>query len=118
MSLQRALFLLIAIALLAGLVPAGIVLDRRLATELERKSREDLVLAPRLLADREEMKADALMMHAKDLAATPGLVDVLLGGERERAKKRSSSCARRKRCGAARLRRRRLSRPHAAAKCR
>jgi signal transduction histidine kinase len=85
MSIQRALLLLLALALLAGLVPAGIVLDRRLASALTAKAREDLALAPRLLADRESMSSDGLSMHAKDLASTPGLEDAFSRADRARA---------------------------------
>jgi signal transduction histidine kinase len=82
MSLQRALFVLVAIAQLAGLVPAGLVLHRRLASTLEARAREDLLLAPALLADREAMRADAMMMHAKDLASSEGLAEALQRGDR------------------------------------
>lgn len=84
-SLQRALFAFVALALVAGLVPAGIVLDRWLAAALEGRAREDLVLAPQLFADREATRADALMMRAKDLAATPGLADAMARNDRPTA---------------------------------
>ena len=48
-SLQRASFALIGVALIAGLIPAGIVLDRRLASEIEDKARADLATAERWL---------------------------------------------------------------------
>jgi len=73
-SLQRALFALIGVALVAGLLPAGLVLDRRVATEIEKKARADLAPAPRVMIDREHMAADAMMMHAKDLAGTRDLM--------------------------------------------
>jgi signal transduction histidine kinase len=82
MSLQRVLFVLIAIALLAGLVPAAFVLDRRLASALERRAREQLLLAPALLADREQTQTDLMMMHARELASVEGLAEALEQGDR------------------------------------
>lgn len=76
-SLQRALVALVGGAVLLALVPAGVALDRRLVAELERKAREDLAMAPKVLADRNTTRADALMMHAKDLAGTPELASAL-----------------------------------------
>ncbi|MEP7382346.1 MAG: HAMP domain-containing sensor histidine kinase [Gemmatimonadota bacterium] len=77
--LSRALAGTVAIAILAGLVPAGIVLDRRLVASLEERARSDLELAPRLLADRNATYSDAIMMHAKEFAHAPGLADALAG---------------------------------------
>lgn len=75
--LSRALAGTVAIAILAGLVPAGIVLDRRLVTSLEARARSDLELAPRLLADRNAAYSDAIMMHAKEFAHAPGMAEAL-----------------------------------------
>jgi hypothetical protein len=85
LTLQRAILGAVGAALLAGLVPAGVVLDRRLASALERRARDDLALAPQLFADRVAATSDALMMHAKDLAHAPGLADAVAGGDRARA---------------------------------
>ncbi|MGH7718954.1 MAG: ATP-binding protein [Gemmatimonadaceae bacterium] len=85
MSLQRALLLLIAVVLLAGVIPAGIALDHRLKAGLEEKSREDLGLAPRVMAERARARGDVLMMHAKDLASTAGLAEALDATDRPRA---------------------------------
>ena len=71
--------------MLAGIVPAGIALDRRLAAALEQRARDDLALAPRLFADRTAATADALMMHAKDLAHAAGLAEAVATGDRVRA---------------------------------
>ncbi len=79
------MLLLLAGTTLLALVPAGLALDRRLAAELEQRVYRDLALAPRILADRERARADALKMHAMDLAALPGLADALAAGARERA---------------------------------
>jgi len=83
-SIQLALLLLIATVLVAALVPAGIALDRRLALSLDERARSDLALAPRILMDRNQSRADMLMMHAKDLAATPAL-DAALGSDADSA---------------------------------
>ncbi|HTI64750.1 MAG TPA: ATP-binding protein [Gemmatimonadaceae bacterium] len=85
LTLQRAILGALAAALLAGIVPAGVALDRRLAGALERRARDDLALAPRLFADRIASSSDALMMHAKDLAHVPGLGEAIATGDRVRA---------------------------------
>ncbi len=82
MTLQRALLLLLTAAFLAGIVPAGLLLDRRLVAELENRAREDLTLAPRILAARTEGIAESMVMHAKDVARAPGLAEALLAGDR------------------------------------
>jgi signal transduction histidine kinase len=80
--LQRALLGAIAAAILAGMIPAGIVLDRRLAAELEARARADLALAPRILADRTVANNNVLMMYAKDFAHVSGLAAALMAGDR------------------------------------
>ena len=85
LSFQRALLSLVAIALLAGLVPAGIALDRRLARELDVKARDDLRAAARVLADRTGVASDAMMMYAKEIADAPGLAPAMRAGDRAAA---------------------------------
>lgn len=85
LSLRRALLLLIGTALLAGIVPAGLVIDRRLAREVEARARDDLAQAPRLLADRNMAQAEAMIMHAKDVARAAGLAEALARGDRAAA---------------------------------
>lgn len=85
LSLNRALLGAVGAAILAGLVPAGIVLDRRLAAALEDRARVDLALAPRVLADRLSANATTLMMYAKDLALTAGLASAVAQGDRATA---------------------------------
>lgn len=85
MSLQRTLLVLIGTALVAGLVPAGIVLDRQIAASLVAGARDDLAMAAPLLADREQMKNGMEMMHAKEIAGTAGLAAALERGDRARA---------------------------------
>ncbi len=80
-SLAYALLAAMTLALLVGLVPAGILLDRRLARSLEERARIDLELAPRLLADRQLAYSDAQMMHAKELAHEPGLAEAVARGD-------------------------------------
>jgi len=85
LNLQRAILGAVVAALLAGIVPAGVALDRRLADALEQRARDDLALAPQLFKDRSASTADALMMHAKDLAHLPGLAEAVATGDRLRA---------------------------------
>jgi len=85
LSLNRALLGAVGAAILAGLVPAAIVLDRRLASALEDRARVDLALAPRVLADRMSANATTLMMYAKDLAHTAGLANAVAEGDRAAA---------------------------------
>ncbi len=81
-SLQRALLATVGIAILAGIIPAGIALDRRLASALESRALADLALAPRVLADRTGANADAMMMHAKEFSHANGLADALARADR------------------------------------
>ncbi len=82
-SLQPALLLLLGGVVLVALVPGGLLLDRRLELELERAAREELAVAPRVIADRYTARSDALMMHAKDLAAAPAVVSAFRAGDAE-----------------------------------
>ena len=86
LSLRQALVAVVTAVLVVGLVPAGIALDRQLVAELERTARSDLAMAPKILADRQSMQSDALMMHAKDLAESPALLDAVAAGDRELAR--------------------------------
>ena len=81
-SLQRAILGALAVAMLAGFVPASIVLDRRLGAALEDRARSDLELAPRILADRMAASSDAMMMHAKEFSHVPGLAQALATSDR------------------------------------
>lgn len=83
--LHRAFFVVIAVALLAGLVPAGLVLDRRLQTAIQDQVRADLELAPGLWQDRENMSGQMIAMHANAVASTPGLADALMRRDEDRA---------------------------------
>ena len=87
LTFQRALLSVIALALLAGVVPAGLLLDRQLASALETRARSDLALAPRVFGDRQASTADAMMMHAKEFAHSSALADALVRGDREGAKR-------------------------------
>jgi signal transduction histidine kinase len=84
-SLNRALLGTIGAAILAGMIPAAVALDRRLASALEDRARVDLSLAPRVLADRMSANATTLMMYAKDLAHTAGLANAVARGDRPTA---------------------------------
>ena len=85
LSLNRALLGAVGAAILAGMIPAAIVLDRRLASALQDRARVDLALAPRVLADRMSANATTLMMYAKDLAHTVGLANSVAQGDRSAA---------------------------------
>ena len=93
MSLRRALFLLIATALLAGIVPAGVMLDRGLTRELEARTRDDLARAPRILSDRTAAIGSAMMMYAKELAQMSGLSELLERGATAAAARRVEQAA-------------------------
>ena len=84
-SLRQAWIGLIAGAILLGLVPGGLALDRRLAAELEERARSELAMAPKILADRNAGRSDALMMRAKELSGRPELARALLAGDRQEA---------------------------------
>ena len=81
-TLSRALLAAISVSVLVGMIPAGVVLDRRLAQSLIARARTDLETAPRLLANRNATFADAQMMHAKELAHAPGLAAAVARGDR------------------------------------
>ena len=51
-TLQRALFGTVAIAILVGIVPAGIALDRRVGSELVTRSRSDMEMAAGMIPAR------------------------------------------------------------------
>lgn len=88
-SLRQAWLALIGGVLIAALVPAGVALDRQLARELEQEARADLAMAPKILADRNATGADALMMHAKEVAGAPGVAEAVAAGSREEALRRA-----------------------------
>ncbi len=79
--LNRALLASLAAALLLSLVPAGLALDRRIEASLVAKVRSDLSRAPMVLTDRNRGRADALMMHAREVASAPGLAAALARGD-------------------------------------
>jgi signal transduction histidine kinase len=79
------LLLLVAIAFLAGILPAGVVLERWLARGLERRAAQDLATAPSVVAARDAALHDAMMMHAKELAHETALAVALRARDRTRA---------------------------------
>jgi len=80
-SLYRILLFLLIGVFVVALVPAGIALDRRLSSELEKKARDDLSMAPKIMADRNATVGSALMMHAKDMAQAEGLAAALAAAD-------------------------------------
>jgi two-component system, NtrC family, sensor kinase len=86
-TLQRALLAVILLALLAGLIPAGASLHRRLERELVARARAELAVAPRVLADRDAAIAAAMMMHAKEVASAPALAAAVTRRDRAGAER-------------------------------
>ncbi len=84
-SLYRILLFLLIGVFVGALVPAGIALDRRLSSELERKARDDLAMAPKIMADRNATVGSALMMHAKEMAQAEGMAAALASADTGRA---------------------------------
>jgi len=77
MKLSHALVLLMVSVLVVGIVPAGLLLERRLGVALVDGQREELKSAPMILEDRLASERVMRMMHARDYAAMPGLVQAL-----------------------------------------
>ena len=77
MKLSHALVLLMVSVLLVGIMPAGLLLERRLGVALVDGVREELKSAPMILEDRLASERAMRMMHARDYAAMPGLVQAL-----------------------------------------
>jgi signal transduction histidine kinase len=77
-TLQRALLGTIAVALLAGMIPAAIALDRRVVAALIENARSDLEMAPEVLADRTTSHATMLSMQAESFARSPELAAALV----------------------------------------
>jgi signal transduction histidine kinase len=92
--LQLALLALVALTVVSGVVPTGLLLERWLARELEERAWRDAALAPGLFADRTRAVGDALMMRAKDLAHAPELVAAVLRDDGERARRIVDEAAR------------------------
>ena len=76
-SLQRTLLGLVLLVLLVGLVPAGVLLDRRLLTSLEDGVHAELLAAPLVLQDRFQNQAGARMMHAREISASEVLATAI-----------------------------------------
>ncbi len=85
MSLKRALLYLVVLVLAVGTIPAGIVAHGLLGRALEEQVRESLAMAPELLDTRWSATVDVRMMHARDVARTPGLAQALMDGEASQA---------------------------------
>jgi signal transduction histidine kinase len=84
-TLNKALLGLVGLVLAVGLVPTGILLDRRLVAALEQDVRDDLMSAPLVLRDRFETQSSARMMHAQDVSGAPNLGRALVDGDSARA---------------------------------
>ena len=91
LTLQRALLGTIALALLAGIVPAWTMLDRRIAATLEDRARDNLASTPRILSDRQGSSGDAMMMHAKEFSHLGAMAVALSQGNRDAARRLAES---------------------------
>ena len=92
-TLKTALFGLVLVVLIVGVVPAGLLLDRRLVAALEQGVRDDLSSAPLVLHERFTDLAAARMMHAREISAVPGLAEAVSEGEPARAVKLATAAA-------------------------
>jgi signal transduction histidine kinase len=84
-SLKTALLGLVFVVLVVGIVPAGLLLDRRLVAALEQGVRDELSSAPEFLQDRFSNQGAAWMMHARDIATVPSLAAALRDDDPARA---------------------------------
>lgn len=87
LTLRHSLLIGLGVVLLVSLGPAMWWFARTVTKELEAGVQSDLELAPMRLADRDAARGDALMMHAKELAAAPGLASAIAAGDRARAER-------------------------------
>ena len=71
----------VAVAILVGIIPAGIALHSRLAGALEDRARKDLAHAPGILANWFKAINDAFMMYAKEFAHEPSLARSLASAD-------------------------------------
>ena len=84
-SLQRTLLGLVVLVLLVGLVPAGVLLDRRLLSSLEDGVRAELLAGPLVLQDRFQNQAGMRMMHALEISASEILTTAIRNADTARA---------------------------------
>jgi hypothetical protein len=94
LSIQWAVLALVAITMLAAMLPAGLLMDRWLGRELAERARRDLAVAPAMLEDRNRTVGDALMMHAKDVAHAAPLVESMRSGDLSLAVRAADDAAR------------------------
>lgn len=85
-TLHRALLAFVTLVLAAALLPAGFVLESRLAAVFADRARLDLASAVGMLTDRTAASSDAMMMYAKEVAHTPALAAAVRAGDRARAR--------------------------------
>lgn len=91
MSLDRVLVVFLSLVLLVTLVPVGLVLERRTAEAIERRTHEDMAVMPRLLEARHASEMSRFMMYAREIASTPGLADAVERGDRAEAERLAES---------------------------
>ena len=93
MTLRRALLVLLALVLVLGLIPAGLLLERRLESALLDRAEADLANAPRVLDDRLASVKTVRMMHAKDFSAMPPLVEAFQRQDMDEARRMLEAAA-------------------------
>ncbi len=91
--LLAALLLLLGAALAVALVPTGLGLDRRIASELRRVAVDDLGRAPMILEDRNAARAEALSMHAMTVAGVEGIAEAVATGRIDEARAMATDAA-------------------------
>ncbi|CAN5691259.1 hypothetical protein BH23GEM9_BH23GEM9_14660 [soil metagenome] len=94
MTLHRVLLGFLMAVLLAALVPAGLVLERRIVDALEVRTHEEMSLMPRVLAARQASASDGFMMYAKEVASTAGLAAAVARGDRAEAERLLAAASR------------------------
>ncbi|MDX1492566.1 MAG: hypothetical protein R3253_00725 [Longimicrobiales bacterium] len=92
-SIKSALLGLVLLVLLLGLIPAGVLLDRRLTAALEEGVRTDLATAPLVLADRWQNQAGARMMHSREMALDLTIARALEAGDTTAAIRKAGEIA-------------------------
>ena len=85
MSLRTVLLLVVALVMVLAIVPAAVLESRQLEETLEQRARDDLHRAGMVHANRWETTASARMMHARDVASAPELVQALDAGDADGA---------------------------------
>lgn len=79
--LRRSMFFVVGASIILALVPAGLILDRRLTSEFREQARRDLQRAPALVQDRNRSGAEVLVVRARAFAGQPDLAGAVRRGD-------------------------------------